>query len=122
MAWILRTLWSGLLSGLKLGIQPGRRTGPQPTPKSGSVDGAATPQASGVYPPGACVPPWDGKAKRFYSLIIEVRPAEADAEILRLFSDEACSSLATTLNLPAGCELRRCTPVSPDFAEILINM
>jgi hypothetical protein len=61
-------------------------------------------------------------AKRFYSLIIEVRPSEADAETLLLFSEEAGVSLATTLNLPAGCELRRCTPVSPDFAEILINM
>jgi hypothetical protein len=121
MAWILRTLWSGLLSGLKLGFQPGRQTRTQSTPKSRPVDGAAT-HASGVYAPGACGQPWDGKAKRFYSLIIEVRPAEADAETSRLFSDEACSSLATTLNLPAGCELRRCTPVSPDFAEILINM
>jgi hypothetical protein len=61
-------------------------------------------------------------AKRFYSLIIEVRPSEADAEILQLFSDEAGLSLAKTLYLPTGCELRRCTPVSPDFAEILINM
>jgi hypothetical protein len=61
-------------------------------------------------------------AKRFYSLIIEVRAAEADAETVQLFSDEAAFSLATILNLPAGCELRRCTPVSPDFAEILINM
>ena len=61
-------------------------------------------------------------AKRFYSLIIEVRPGEADTETLQLFSDEAGVSVATTLNLPTGCELRRCTPVSPDFAEILINM
>lgn len=121
MAWILKTLWSGLLSGLKLGFQPGGRTGPQSTPTSRPVDGAAT-QASGVYPPGACVPLWDGKAKRFYSLIIEVRPAEADAETLQLFSDEVGTSLDATLNLPAGCQLQRCTPVSPDFAEILINM
>lgn len=69
------------------------------------VDGAVAPLAA---------------AKRF--LTIEVRPAEADAETLLLFSDDAGISLATTLNLPAGCELRRCTPVSPDFAEILINM
>ncbi|HET8891504.1 MAG TPA: hypothetical protein VFQ41_21570 [Candidatus Angelobacter sp.] len=117
----MRTLWSGLLSGLKLGIQPRRRAGPQPTPKSGSVDGAAT-QASGVYPPGVCVPLWDGKAKRFYSLIIEVRPTEADAETLQLFSDEVGTSLAAILKLPAGCQLRRCTSVSPDFAQILINM
>lgn len=63
-----------------------------------------------------------GSTKRFYSLIIEVRPAEADAETLQLFSDDAGLALAATLNLPTGCELRRCTPVSPDFAEILINM
>lgn len=61
-------------------------------------------------------------AKRFYSLIIEVRPTEAAPETLQLFTDDAGFSLATTLNLPAGCKLRRCTPVSPDFAEILINM
>jgi hypothetical protein len=73
-------------------------------------------QASGVYAPEAC------KAKRFYSLMIEVRPEEADAETLLLFSCGACFSLSATLNLPAGCELRRCMSVSPDFAEILINM
>jgi hypothetical protein len=61
-------------------------------------------------------------AKHFYSLIIEVRHDEADAETLQLFSDDAGLGLAATLNLPTGCELRRCTPVSPDFAEILINM
>lgn len=71
--------------------------------------------------PMPCGPP-SAPAKHFYSLIIEVRPAEADAETLQLFSEEAGVSLAATLNLPAGCELRRCTPVSPDFAEILINM
>jgi hypothetical protein len=69
---------------------------------------------------GTVAPP--APAKRFYSLIIEVRPAEADAETVQLFSDEAAFSLAATLNLPAGCQLGRCTPVSPDFAEILINM
>ena len=74
--------------------------------RSRPVDGAVTPSAP---------------AKRFYSLIIEVRAAEADAETV-LFSDEAAFSLATILNLPAGCDLRRCTPVSHDFAKILINM
>lgn len=71
------------------------------------VDGAIAPSAP---------------AKQFYSLIIEVRPAEADAETLLLFTDDVGLSLAATLSLPAGCQLRRCTPVSPDFAEILINM
>jgi hypothetical protein len=75
--------------------------------RSRPVDGAVAPSAL---------------EKRFYSLIIEVRPSEADAEILQLFSDDAGFSLAATLNLPAGCQLRRCTSVSPDFAEILINM
>lgn len=74
---------------------------------SQTVDGAVAPSAA---------------AKRFYSLIIEVRPAEADAETLLLFSDETDVSLAATLYLPNGCKLRRCTPCSPDFAEILINM
>jgi hypothetical protein len=61
-------------------------------------------------------------AKHFYSLIIEVRPDDASAETLQLFLDEARISLSATLNLPISCELRRCTSVSPDFAEILINM
>jgi hypothetical protein len=61
-------------------------------------------------------------AKRFYSLIIEVRAAEADAETVQLFSDEAAFSLATILNLPAGCELRRCMDMSPELAEVLIRM
>jgi hypothetical protein len=54
--------------------------------------------------------------------MIEVRPEEADAETLQLFSAGACFSLAATLNLPAGCELRRCMDMSPEFAEVLIRM
>jgi hypothetical protein len=92
---------------------------------SGSPTVDAVEQASGVNAPGACGPSADAPVstpqKRFYSLIIEVRPEEADAETLQLFSDVACYSLAATINLPAGCELRRCTDVSPDFAEVLIN-
>ena len=99
MAWIFSTLWSGLWSRL-----------------SGSpADGAGT-QASGVYPPGAC------KAKRFYSLMIEVRTEEADAETLLLFSGVACFSLAAMLNLPAGCEVRRCMEMSAELTEVLIRM
>jgi hypothetical protein len=75
-------------------------------------------QASGVYPLEACALSADGRAKRFYSLMIEVRPEEADAETLRLFSGDACFSLSATLNLPAGCELRRCMDMSPDLAEV----
>lgn len=110
MAWILRTLWLDLSSGLRAIARlskPGLRSGSQPMSRSRPVDCAVTPSAP---------------AKRFYSLIIEVRPAEADTETLQLFSDDAGGSLSATLNLPAGCELRRCTPVSPDFAEILINI
>jgi hypothetical protein len=110
MAWILRTLWLDLRSCIRaIGrwSKSGARCGPQSMPTSQPVDGAVTPLAP---------------AKRFYSLIIEVRPSEADAETLLLFSDEAGVSLATTLNLPTGCKFRRCTSVSPDFAEILINM
>ena len=54
--------------------------------------------------------------------MIEVRPEEADAETLRLFSDAGSPGLASTLNLPAGCEIRRCMIVSADFAEMLIRM
>jgi hypothetical protein len=54
--------------------------------------------------------------------MIEVRPEEADAETLQMFSGAACFSLADTLNLPPGCELRRCLDMSPDMAEILIRM
>jgi hypothetical protein len=104
MAWIFSTLWSGLWSRL-----------------SGSpADGAGT-QAPGVYPPGACTPS-AAQEKRFYSLMIEVRPEEADAETLQLFSDAACFSLAVTINLPTGCELRRCMEMSPEMAEVLIRM
>lgn len=81
---------------------------------------------AGPQPPDNSDAPADGSsassARRFYSLIIEVRPDDASAETLKLFSDEVGISLAATLNMPVGCELRRCTPVSPDFAEILINM
>jgi hypothetical protein len=77
---------------------------------------------AGPQPPDNSAAPAAGSARRFYSLIIEVRPDDASAETLQLFSDEVGISLAATLNLPVGCELRRCTPVSPDFAEILINM
>jgi hypothetical protein len=105
MAWTLRTLWLDLSSGLRAICKWSK-------PDAGSWARSE---------PGLAVAP-SAAAKRFYSLIIEVRPGEADAETLQLFSDEAGVSVATTLNLPTGCELRRCTPVSPDFAEILINM
>jgi hypothetical protein len=62
------------------------------------------------------------QAKRFYSLMIEVRPEEADAATLELFSDTGSPALAATLNLPAGCELRRCMDVSAEMAEVLIRM
>jgi len=104
MAWILSTLWSGLRS------RPSR---------SPAVD--AVVQASGVNAPGACTPS-AAQAKRFYSLMIEVRPQEADAETLQLFSGDACFSLSAVLNLPASCELRRCMEMSPELAEVLIRM
>ncbi|HEX4603700.1 MAG TPA: hypothetical protein VH724_06880, partial [Candidatus Angelobacter sp.] len=44
---------------------------------------------------GLCVPP-GVREKRFYSLMIEVRPAEADAETLRLFSDVGSPALTAT--------------------------
>jgi hypothetical protein len=105
MAWIFRTLWSGLWSRL-----------------SGSPAEGSGKQASGVYAPEACALSADGRAKRFYSLMIEVRPEEADTETLQLFSDGAFFGLAATLNLPAGCELRRCMDMSPELAEVLIRM
>jgi hypothetical protein len=98
MPWIFRTLWSGLRSRF-----PGSRA-------AGSVA-----QASAVPDSGS--PP-----KHFYSLIVEVRLDEAEAATLRLFSDAGVSSLAATINLPAGCELRRCLYISPEFAEALIEM
>ena len=55
-----------------------------------SVYGAGA-QASGGSAPGTCAPPADGRKKRFYSLMIEVRPKEADAETLQLFSDFGAS-------------------------------
>lgn len=105
MAWILRTLWLDLSYGLRAICRRSK------------ADARSFPRSE----PSLAVAP-SAAAKRFYSLIIEVRPAGADAATLQLFSDEAAVSLATTLNLPTGCELRRCTAVSPDFAEILINM
>jgi len=115
MAEVLKTIWLDLKSCLRaisrrLKLRPSGfstfNACPQPAANS-----AATRGDSSTAP-----------AKHFYSLIIEVRHDEADAETLQLFSDNVGFGLATTLNLPTGCELRRCTPVSPDFAEILINM
>ena len=67
---------------------------------------------------GACAAP----AKRFYSLMIEVRPDKANAETLQLFSDAGSAHLAAILNLPAGCGLRRCMEMLPETAEVLIQM
>jgi hypothetical protein len=52
--------------------------------------------------------------------MIEVRPAEADAETLRLFSDYSLG-LTETLHFPEGCEIRRCMIVLADFAAMLIR-
>jgi hypothetical protein len=103
MAGILKTIWLDLRFCLRA-IK--RWSRPQPAANSAATGGDSS----------------AAQAKRFYSLIIEVRHNEADAETLQLFSDDSGLGLAATLNLPTGCELRRCTPVSPDFAEILINM
>lgn len=54
--------------------------------------------------------------------MIEVRPDQADAETLQLFSDIGSFGLAAMLNLPAGCELRRCREMSPEAAEVVIRM
>jgi len=79
----------------------------------------ATAKVPGVNAPGTCDASAGAPEKRFYSLMIEVRPAEADAETLRLFSDiGSCARL----NLPDGCEIRRCMIVSADFTEMLIRM
>jgi hypothetical protein len=121
MAWTLRTIWLDLRYGLPGMIKLGRRFIPgSRLSSSPSVDAAA--QAPGVYAPGACDAPADAHEKRFYSLMIEVRPNEADAETLRLFSDVGSCGLTAALNLPDGCEIRRCMIVSADFAEMLIRM
>lgn len=113
MAWILSTLWSVFVSGLRSAAW---------SRASGSPVADTVAQASGVKAPGACAPPADGRATRFYSLVIEVRPEEADAETLQLFSDFGSSALAVALNLPACCELRRCMEMSPESAEVVINL
>jgi hypothetical protein len=113
MAWILSTLWSGLVSGLRSAAR---------SRASGSPVADTLRKPPVFIAPGACAPPADGRAKRFYSLVIEVRPEEADAETLQLFSDFGSSALAVTLNLPACCELRRCMEMSPESAEVLIRM
>jgi len=113
MAWILSTLWSVFVSGLRSAARSRASGFP--------VDGAVA-QGSGGNAPGTCAAPADGRAKRFYSLVIEVRLEEADAETLQLFSDFGSSALAVTLNLPACCELRRCMEMSPESAEVLIRM
>ena len=113
MAWILSTLWSGLVSGLRSAAR---------SRASGSPVHGAGAQASGGNAPGTCAPPADGPKKRFYSLVIEVRPEEADAETLQLLSDFGSSGMAAMFNLPAGCELRRCREMSPEVAEGMIRM
>jgi hypothetical protein len=89
MAWILKTLWSCLLSGRRSGLRSGPRFVPR-SRLSGSPTVDAVAQVSGVNAPGACGPSagetLSTPQKRFYSLIIEVRPEEADAETLQLFS------------------------------------
>lgn len=119
MAWTLRTIWLDLRYSLPGMIKFGRRAilGSRLS-GSPSVDAAA--RAAGVSPPGVCAAPAEAE-KRFYSLMIEVRPAEADAETLRLFSDYSLG-LTEALHLPEGCEIRRCMIVSADFAEMLIRM
>jgi hypothetical protein len=89
---------------------------------SGSLAIDATAQGSCGNTPGVCAASGDAPEKRFYSLMIDVRPAEADAETLRLFSDIGSCGLTAALNLPDGCELRRCMIVSAEFAEMLIRM
>lgn len=42
-----------------------------------------------------------------------------ELETLQLFSDAASFGLAATLNLPAGCELRRCMDMPPELAEVV---
>jgi hypothetical protein len=117
MAWTLRTMGSGIRYGLQSALRFGLWLVPR-SRLSGSPSIDASAQTSGVNAPGGCAAP----EKRFYSLMIEVRPAEADAETLRLFSDVGSLALTETLNLPDGCELRRCMIVSADFAEMLIRM
>src|SRR5579864_5251261 len=115
MAGILKTIWLELRFCLRaisrrLKLRPSGFPTLNACPRPAS-NSAATGGDSSTAP-----------ARHFYSLIIEVRPSEADAETLLLFTDDVGVSLATVLNLPSGCDLRRCTPVSSDFAEILINI
>jgi hypothetical protein len=123
------TLWLQLHSGLGSGPRSGLRcsVGQMPTPSRSSVSpvaGAA--QVSDSSATETCHPadalPYAAPAKLFYSLMVEVRPEEADAQTLQLFSDEACFSLSDALSLPAGCKLRRCMYVSAEFAQMLIRM
>jgi hypothetical protein len=146
---IWSALWLWLLSGLgpepQVNTRPGlrRSVGQMPTPSHPSVSPAAgAAQVSDSSATETCHPaqnilpkaaltkahlpeallPEARPAKLFYSLMVEVNPEEADAETLQLFSSEACFTLADALNLPAGCKLRRCMYVSPEFAEMLIIM
>src|SRR5262245_49999263 len=97
MAWILSTLWSAVWS--RSSASPARDAGVQ---------------ASSGLEPEACGLSAEPQTKRFYSLMIEVRPDEADAATLELFSETGSPALAARLNLPAGCELRRCMDVSAE--------
>ena len=120
MAWILSTLWSAL----PIHAKTRRERGPSAvwSRSSRSTARGKGAQVSGVHAPGACAPSVEPQAKRYYSLMIEVRPGEMDAGTLELFSDAGSSGLAATLNLPAGCELRRCMDMSREVAEVLIRM
>lgn len=48
--------------------------------------------------------------------------APTDTVTPRAVSDIGSFVLAETLNLPTGCELRRCMDMSPELAEVLIRM
>jgi len=79
MAWILSALWSAFWSRSSASPQKG-----------------AGVQAAGLEPE-APEPP-----KRFYSLMIEVRPGEADAATLELFSDTGVPAWQPRSTCPPG--------------------
>ena len=126
---IFRRIWGALCLRLNSGLGSGPRSGlrrsvgqtPTPSrPSASPVAGAAQVSDSSAtetcHPAQSTLPraaltkarlpkadlPDTPPAKLFYSLMVEISPAEADAETLQLFSNEACFTLADALKLPAG--------------------
>jgi len=57
------------------------------------------------------------RTSRFFCIVVEVGDKEPNIKLM-----ESVPSLAETLQLPDGCQVRGSYEVSTDFAHVIINM